>query len=57
MVFDEAALGAQADTPCSLSKPRGCCRSEQSCLAACTDRYGDATQIVTKAVLEMNGMQ
>jgi import inner membrane translocase subunit TIM13 len=31
--------------------------SEQQCLARCCDRYADATQIVTKATLEMNGLQ
>lgn len=31
--------------------------SEQQCLARCCDRYTEATQIVTKAVLEMNGIQ
>ena len=31
--------------------------SEQQCLARCCDRYADATQIVTKATLEMNGLE
>lgn len=31
--------------------------SEQQCLARCCDRYAEATQVVTKATLEMNGYQ
>lgn len=31
--------------------------SEQQCLAKCCDRYAEATQIVTKAVLEMSGLE
>ncbi|KAK2077994.1 hypothetical protein QBZ16_003862 [Prototheca wickerhamii] len=30
--------------------------SEQQCLARCCDRYTEATQIVTKATLEMSGL-
>ncbi|PRW45628.1 mitochondrial import inner membrane translocase subunit Tim13 [Chlorella sorokiniana] len=31
--------------------------SEQQCLARCCDRYAEATQIVTKAVLDMSGLE
>jgi import inner membrane translocase subunit TIM13 len=31
--------------------------SDQQCLAKCCDRYAEATQIVTKATLEMNGLE
>ncbi|WIA21625.1 hypothetical protein OEZ86_009339 [Tetradesmus obliquus] len=31
--------------------------SEQKCLGRCMDRYQDATGVVTKAVLGMQGMQ
>lgn len=31
--------------------------SEQQCLAKCCDRYQEATEIVTKATLEMSGIQ
>ncbi|KAK9807251.1 hypothetical protein WJX73_003197 [Symbiochloris irregularis] len=30
--------------------------SEQQCLARCCDRYAEATQIVTQAVLQQSGM-
>lgn len=30
--------------------------SEQTCLSRCSDRYGEATQIVTKAVLDSGGL-
>ncbi|KAI3424729.1 hypothetical protein D9Q98_008118 [Chlorella vulgaris] len=31
--------------------------SEQQCLARCCDRYAEATQIVTKAVLDVSGLE
>lgn len=31
--------------------------SDQQCLAKCCDRYQEATEIVTKATLEMSGIQ
>lgn len=31
--------------------------SEQQCLSRCSDRYGEATQAVLRAVLEQSGLQ
>jgi mitochondrial import inner membrane translocase subunit TIM13 len=31
--------------------------SEQQCMAKCCDRYAEATSIVTKAVVEMSGLE
>lgn len=31
--------------------------SEQQCIARCADRYSEATQLVGKSLLEMNGLQ